>query len=188
MKSEDKTRLAYWFPLIEAAGIPVPRTTIIEMPKDAQECVWSAFDGKDGKKPEVMAAFVAEIAAAASKYGYPFFLRTDHTSGKHDWDNTCFVKAAADIPRHIFGIAEYSEMAGLIGLPWDVWAVREFLPTIPVGICPRYGNMPLCREFRFFVDDGEIRCWHPYWPMESFEQGGADTSLYDQLSPTTGRL
>lgn len=33
--------------------------------------------------------------------------------------------------------------------------------------------MPACREFRFFVNDAEIECWHPYWPEEALEQGGA---------------
>jgi hypothetical protein len=32
----QKTALSHWFPKIEAAGIPVPKTTIITMPKAAQ--------------------------------------------------------------------------------------------------------------------------------------------------------
>ncbi len=44
--NRDRTALSYWFPLIEAAGIPVPRTRIVRMPKEAQEAIWSAFDGK----------------------------------------------------------------------------------------------------------------------------------------------
>jgi hypothetical protein len=33
--------------------------------------------------------------------------------------------------------------------------------------------MPICREFRFFVSGGDIKCWHPYWPLAALEQGGA---------------
>lgn len=178
----DKTALSYWFPLIKAAGIPVPITTLIEMPVPAQESIWAAFDGQD-KNGEALLNFCDELKAAASAIGFPCFLRTDHTSGKHEWDRTCFVRSADDIPQHVFNIAEFSECADMLGLPWSVWAVREFLPTIPLGVCPSYGNMPVCREFRFFVDDGATRCIHPYWPRDSLDQGGADMSAlgYDQL-------
>jgi ATP-grasp domain, R2K clade family 3 len=174
----DKTSLTYWFPLIEAAGIPVPKTKIVPLSKEAQNSMFNWFDGKDGDGSE--APFFEQLAAAADEIGYPIFLRTDYTSGKHDWERTCFVKSAADLKQHVFNLAEYSEICDFMGFPWSVWVVREFLPTIPLGHCPNYGNMPLCREFRFFVDDGEVLCWHPYWPMESFEQG--DASLYNRLS------
>lgn len=26
------------------------------------------------------------------------------------------------------------------------------------------GNMPVNREFRFFVRDADVICFHPYWP------------------------
>src|SRR5258708_21148579 len=58
----EKTALSYWFPKIEAAGIPVPRTTIVHMPKEAQEAIWAAFDGKEGGDPK---PFFAELTAAA---------------------------------------------------------------------------------------------------------------------------
>jgi hypothetical protein len=45
--NRDRTALSYWFPKIQAAGIPVPRTTIVRMPKEAQEAIWAAFDGRN---------------------------------------------------------------------------------------------------------------------------------------------
>jgi hypothetical protein len=178
----DRTALSYWFPLIDAAGLPVPRTLITKMPVPAQQCIWAGFDGKDGDDPKALGAFIAQLKDLADRVGYPCFLRTDHTSGKHEWEHTCFVKSADRIGRHVFSIAEHSEICDMIGLPWDTWVVREYLPIIPHGVCPSYGNMPLCREFRFFVVDGEVKCWHPYWPAGAIEQGGADESLFDVLS------
>jgi len=32
--------------------------------------------------------------------------------------------------------------------------------------------MPICKEFRVFVDGGEVQCYHPYWPEGSLIQGG----------------
>ncbi len=174
----DKTALSYWFSKLKAAGVPVPKTKILHMPVAAQEVIWAAFDGDDGPDGGyAMKQFVAEIGAAASEFGYPFFLRTDLTSGKHNWESTCFVPSAADIAAHVFAIAEFSECVDMIGLRWDTWAVREFLPTMPIGVCPRNGNMPVCREFRFFVDDGKVRCSHPYWPKRALEQGGFSIAL-----------
>jgi|SRR5712671_6812069 hypothetical protein len=178
--NRDRTALSYWFPKIEAAGIPVPRTKIVHMPRAAQEAIWAAFDGKDAGDPK---PFFAELTAAASEIGFPVFLRTDHTSGKHNWKRCCFVPSADVIPQHVFNLAEFSECVDLIGLPWDTWVVREFLPTTPVGTCPRYGGMPICREFRFFVVDGETRCWHCYWPRHALEEGGAAADLdYEAMS------
>jgi hypothetical protein len=59
-----------------------------------------------------------------------------------------------------------------MGLPYSKWVVREFLPTKPIGKCPNYGDMPVCREFRFFVDNGVMRCAHPYWPRQALVDGG----------------
>ena len=185
----DRNDLSYWFPLIEAAGLPVPRTKILRMPTVAAEFVWQAQDGKIDADPTAWRAFGDEIKNAAAEFGRPFFLRTAHTSAKHDWDRACFVAGGANILQHIFAIAEYSECAGMIGLPWDTWAVREFLPTLPLGVCPAYGNMPICREFRAFVDDGRVRCLHPYWPLRALQEGGApadlDYSLLCELHPVT---
>lgn len=33
----DKTALSYWFPKLDAAGIPVPKTILLDMPIKAQE-------------------------------------------------------------------------------------------------------------------------------------------------------
>ena len=167
----NKTALSYWFPKIEAAGIPVPKTRIVKMPREAMESILAGFDGKDAGDPK---PFFETLKAAAAEIGFPAFLRTNHTSGKHEWERCCYLKSADDIPRQVFALAEYSEIAGgIMGLPWDTWVVREFLPTLPLGICPRYANMPICREFRYFVEDGHVRCWHPYWPEHALTRGGA---------------
>lgn len=176
----DKTALSYWFPKLLAAGLPVPRTTIIPMPTAAQEDICAAFDGQDGTG--AVKPFFDMLAAAAGEFGFPCFLRTDHTSAKHSWKRSCFLPSADDIPGHVSEIIEFSECCDLIGLPWDTWVVRELLPTMPDGVCPGYGDMPICREFRFFVEDGTVRCHHPYWPREALEHGGAPADLdYDAL-------
>lgn len=169
-KRHDPTALSYWFPIVRDAGLPVPRTTILEMPEAAQKAVWGIFDG-NAPADDSLNDFAAKLAGAAAEFGFPAFLRTDHTSGKHGWDRTCFVADPGNMAQHILEIATYSEMAGLMGLPWDTWVVREFLPTMPIGTAPGYGNMPLCREYRAFAEDGTLGCVHPYWPAFALDQG-----------------
>lgn len=172
------------FPLLESAGLPVPRTILVPMPDAAFRDVFRVFDGEPMNGDAL--PFFADIRAAADSIGYPCFLRTGQTSAKHFWERTCFLDAPESIPSHVIEIVEFSECASLVGLACDIWVVRELLPTKPLGICPEYGNMPLCRELRFFVAKGEVQCWHHYWPLESVKQGGADVSLYDELTSTDG--
>lgn len=182
MSEPDKNCLSYWFPTLFAAGLPVPSTHLLSMPPEAFRDVFHVFDGE--RTVGDLEAFALKVKEAADGIGYPCFLRTGQTSGKHDWKNTCHIPNAESIAQHIVNIVEFSECVQIIGLDCSVWAVRELLPTKPLGVCPRFGNMPLCREFRFFVADGEVKCWHPYWPLKALEQGGADVSLYDELAST----
>jgi hypothetical protein len=175
MSAVDLTALSYWFPIVEASGLPVPRTHIMQMPPSVQQTIMAHLWGEEAD-PSGVEAFAGELAAIAADLGTPLFLRTDQTSGKHDWERTCFVSDLSKLAGHLYAIAEYSECAGFPGLPWNTWVVREMLPTVPVALCPRYGNMPVCKEFRFFVDGGTVECFHPYWPRYALERGGCDLS------------
>jgi hypothetical protein len=174
----DRTALSHWFPLIQAAGLPVPRTTIVPIPLAAQEDIWAAYDGQPGNGG--MEAFLRDLAPRAAAIGYPLFLRNDHTSAKHQWSETCHVPGPDDLPARIFRLAEASECMGP-GLPWDVLVLREMLPTLPITTCPGYNGMPVNREFRCFVENDTIKCIHPYWPREALEKGGATAVNHDAL-------
>ena len=173
---DELSRLSYWFPRLEAAGIPVPRTILLDMPREAIGETWDVLDGSRAPRPH-LEAFADQVADAARTVGLPAFLRTDHTSGKHDWQRTCRLVAPQQVLRHVMALIEYSHLVDMIGLPFDKWAVREFLPTRPVGHCPNFGYMPVVKEYRFFVRDGEVVCWHPYWSEGALRQGGV---VFDQ--------
>lgn len=181
----NKTCMSYWLPLLQEAKLPVPRTIMVPMSHETFRDVYRVFDGLN--LTDASNSFFDELLAATDAMGYPCFLRTGLTSGKHNWESTCYLTDAAKLKGHVISIVEYGEMACLMGLQCDWWAVREFLPTHPLGTCPHFGNMPLCREFRVFVEDGAISCWHPYWPMKALEQGGAASAeTYERLSSMEG--
>jgi len=170
---DNRNCLSFWFPKIRDAGLPVPETCILTTSLSGESETDCIVLSKllDGETPKGWKDFVSAIANAADEVGYPFFLRTGHTSGKHNWERTCFVPTKGHIGQHICALVEWSETVDMMGLPYDVWAVREMLPTNPVCVLPAYGNMPLCREFRCFVRDGECVCVHPYWPWEAVWKG-----------------
>ena len=190
---DDLTALTHWFPLLDAAGLPVPKTRILMMPVGAQECILAGFEGNDGtpKQRADLRKFIGLLqAAVATVGGPPAFLRTAHTSDKHSWDRSCFIDAESSMMQHVLNLAEASEIiGGIMGLPWDTWVVREFLPTIPWTTCPNYGGMPVCREYRVFVvEEGRVCCLHPYWPEDALITGGADIDYDAFITLTSDEL
>jgi len=161
----DKKCLSYWLPLIEAAGLPVPRTVIVETDVELVALL-------DGESPIGLEGFLICLRAAGDQLGWPAFLRTGHTSGKHEWKRTCYVPSGDKLGRHVYALVEFSNCVNEpLGLPTNVWCMRELLPTKPVFTAPAYGDMPICREFRVFVDGDKVRCLHPYWPHEVLMRG-----------------
>lgn len=157
----DKNCLSYWFPRIKGAGLPVPATIILESP--------DLLPLLDGTRPEGMDRFLSQLQNAGMQLGYPCFLRTGQGSGKHRWRDTCYIASPEDFECHVRNLVEWSHEVDFFGLPHHIWCVRELLATAPV--VHAFEGMPICPEFRYFVRDGEVVCWHPYWPKDSLEEG-----------------
>jgi len=178
----DKDRvgidLAEWYPLLVAAGIPTPKTEIVRTDADLTPIL-------DGQTTAGFRALVAAVADAGSRIGYPFFLRTGFGSGKHDWNRTCLVNKPEDVHSHIANLVEWSHLVDLFGLPTKTWAVRELLPTQPVFTAFR--GMPITKERRYFVRDGQVLGYHPYFPPETIDNPSRPDweSLLEQLNKQT---
>ncbi len=165
----NKSSMAYWFPKIDAAGLPVPKTRFIVMPEVVKPILFAVFDGKPLEMIPEMEIFKQDLLDKAEIVGgFPLFLRTHHTSGKHDWAETCYVEKQHKIMNHILAIINYSECNSMFGeLDWSLWVVREMLPTKPAFHA--FNKMPIVCEFRIFAKDGELICCHPYWPPDAIE-------------------
>ncbi len=165
---EDLDCLSYWFPKLLAAELPVPRTRIVRIPTiSVRDDLLRALGGDDFIGTSN--TWLDVLRLAALEIGFPCFLRTGHTSDKHDWLRTCYLHRPDELTRHVLALIEFSETADFFGLSWNVWAVRELLPTKPVAVI--YRGMPLCREFRCFVRNDEVICLHPYWPEKDVKNG-----------------
>lgn len=159
MEEKRKSCLSRWYPLIKDI-IPTPKTWFIKSEVDLCE-LWN------GITPEGFNGLVLAIQHLAQVIGTPCFLRSGMTSNKHDWENSCYLPDAGyeTIASHIKNIVEFS---GMVDLPMDVWVVRELLPTL-APFKAFYGNMPITRERRYFINNGKVVCHYAYWPKESLE-------------------
>lgn len=161
LERDQQTRLSWWFPRIKRAGLPVPATIILRAP----EGLTSIADG--GPFPIGFDNFEGHMLNAITRVGGPpAFIRTDFTSGKHDWERTCWYTGERELGFHIIALVEYSMMVDIMGLPVDVFAFRQVIPTTPI-FHAFAGRMPIVREFRFFVRDGIVEHIQPYWPADA---------------------
>lgn len=129
--------LPEWYPVLEGR---TPRS------------IWLKWEG---------ALPVEEILASARNFGdVPLIVKDYVKSRKHEWNEACFIPSATDAEavervtrRFIEGQgAELNE--GLV--------LREFVPFEPLASHSR-SAMPLTKEFRVFVLDGEPLQILPYW-------------------------
>jgi hypothetical protein len=158
-----KSCITYWFPKLK--GLPVPKTFIIKTDITASEQF--RYIDNDNIIEDKIQKLVSDIKNHASRLGYPIFLRTGQTSAKHDWKNTCFVSNEKKIRYHIDRIILFSCVVDIFGLPADIWAVREFLHLDYAF--KAFDDMPISKEFRFFIDNGKITHEQFYWPENSIE-------------------
>lgn len=171
IRDEKRNDLAWWYPPLRDAELPVPQTEIVTFSGDLTALL-------DGETPEGFDGLVMGIEAAARVLADepPLFLRTGYLSGKHDWEDTCYL-ASFDpeiIGFHVANLVEASALAGILGLPHDTWAVRTWIDAEPLFRCRAYGNFPVTREFRLFAREGGVEHVQPYWPPDAVEEGNPD--------------
>lgn len=179
--------LTRWLPVLEAAGIPTPKTEVVRAGERWRELVSPLWDRP---YPDFFENFCFELMKACRKVSPagPWFLRTGQTSAKHFWKQACFVTDPAEIGKHVMALVEFSELADPLGLPYDVFAVREYLPVEPVAVLPNYNDMPLVPERRYFVRGGAVVCSHDYWPTKAIEQGLKRPAKGEDFTPLDAQL
>jgi hypothetical protein len=96
----------------------------------------------------------------------PVIVKDYVKSQKHYWHEACFIPSASDagaverVVRRFLELQGDSLNEGLV--------FREFVAFEPLAAHSRSG-MPLTREFRMFVRDGEVLCCAPYWGEGLYE-------------------
>ncbi len=164
MNEQEKNRLSslsYWFPKISKLGILVPKTIIVSC---NHEDIMKAYYGEQ----EIDMTFIEELMRAANNLKYPIFMRTDLSSGKHNWKNTCYVESIDRLIPNLFLLSEYNEIGRF---HYTSIVIREFL-QLETSFSAFPGHMPINIERRYFIREGRVICHHPYWPQEAFKDYG----------------
>jgi hypothetical protein len=158
---EGKSSMLYWYPKIKNLAIPQPRTVIVELEerKELDDMLDGDFSALD--------KYWEEIRKKAREIGFPLFMRTDLSSGKHEYKRSCYVEKLEDIRSHLFRIIDLSGL-GLIGMPYKAIVFREFIPLDSKFTA--WKDLPVARERRYFVNDGKLLCHHPYWFQDAIER------------------
>ena len=76
--SENKTSMAYWLPKILHLTIPMPKTVLIPV---------KFGEGGDYLSEQTH----IQVEETVKIMGYPVFIKTDMSAGKHSYTETCFV-------------------------------------------------------------------------------------------------
>lgn len=174
--SAESPSLASWFPILRDLPVKTPTTKWIELSDEEHSQLWGVLDGKRTLIRSI-ASSLQRMASDAPEVSYPLFLRTGQGSGKHHWSTTCHVDRAREMEAHIAKLVEWSAVVDPMGLPIDVWAIREMLPVRSIGTI--FDGLPLVPEIRVFLRDRQVVCAHDYWPLGALRQGGATQEQID---------
>jgi hypothetical protein len=150
--------ISSWYPILVELGIKTPRTIIVELDEDLTKWAYAETIPR-------LQEYIDRVQQATDEIGYPCFLRSGQTSHKHSWKRSCYVENSKTIGPQMFEIGYLCAMAD-----WPIvcFAARELIPTSPI-FTAFYGDMPVTREFRLFVNEGEIIHIQPYWPPAAIE-------------------
>lgn len=157
LTDDQRCSMLYWYPKIEGA-VPTPRTVFVPLPDENVEAWMDSGIPKD---------FVEKLRKE-NIFGYPVFMRTDQLAAKHSWIETCYVSKPEDMGGNCYRLIEENLMADFLGsMNPKAMVLREFL-KLDTSF-KAFKGMPVAREFRTFVENGKLVCYHPYWPKESIK-------------------
>lgn len=141
--------MLYWFPLVTDLPIPQPKTETVLKKKDW----WQYLDGKNFPEKDFY-----KLKSAIKRVGLPCFMRTDLSSGKHNYLDTCYIGTVTDLASHLFRLIESNAIH-------DLWfgaiIIREFIYLDYKFRA--FDGLPIAAERRYFIKDGKVVCHHPYW-------------------------
>jgi len=157
IEASKLSSMDYWFPKTKDLPIPQPRT---EVALKEGTVSWMEFLDT----PKIFDGQVEHLRSKAKELGYPLFVRTDQSSAKHSYINTCKVESEDRLMRNIYCLIEENIMCDL---NIQTLYFRDFIELDSVFTA--FNKIPIAPERRYFVKDGEILCHHPYWPEDAIK-------------------
>lgn len=154
----EDSSLLYWWPKIQDLEIPKPKTWIVKISREEL----LDFIGN----VDVLASYLVAMRSLIKEAGSPFFIRTDHLSGKHNWKDTCFVESIDKLIPNLRRLVLESESAQGMGMPINAIVIREYI-EMDSRFKAFEGELPISPERRYFIRDGKVESHSPYWFEEA---------------------
>ncbi|HUS81553.1 MAG TPA: hypothetical protein VM283_09820 [Armatimonadota bacterium] len=187
---DERNSMLWWWPRVQVLSgtnsplkhpINMPATTLIQCKEiDPLEWACAVEEGENPPDPPWMAEIEQAVTAhwhrqIRAKRGPRIglgtcFLRGDEASVKHEFADTCQVIEPECTARHVFNICQW-HLQQMFGPMLRGFAVRDWIEARNPIIATAYGNLPIGTEWRYYVRDGRVECFHPYWPEGAVEQG-----------------
>jgi len=145
---DKRNSLLYWYPIVKDVA-PTPKTAWVEV-KDPLDIDFDELVEK-----------VHELALELG--GYPVFVRTDHFSGKHEFENTCYVRSKETLRNNLVNLVDFSFAHDL---PLNAIVVREYV-ELDWKFKAFFGRLPIAPEVRVMIKDHDIDEWFFYWPEDA---------------------
>lgn len=171
---EIESSMLNWYPKVKDI-LPTPKTIMLRLSGREHTQLWGMLDGKPLTKTTKN-----QILIHAHQIGFPLFMRSDMGSGKHDWQDTCFVEKEEDLLTHLYSLVEWHACCDFFGKDFSALAFRELLPL--QSEFTAFAGMPVSVERRYFVRDGEVICGHPYWPEAAIRGYNLPADWKDRLA------
>lgn len=156
---KDKSSMFYWFPLIKDLPIPQPKTEMYRFDEMELESL------QQEQFPE---SIFEHVKPLAEKIGFPLFMRTDQSSCKHGWKQTCYVPSLEKLKSHTSELLMESMMQGWMSYTDNGLALRQYIP-LTTAFTAFHGDFPINKERRYFIRDGKVQCHHAYWYPSAIE-------------------
>jgi hypothetical protein len=168
----NPTSANYWLPLIEGAGLPVPRTLTVD--SYDHRAMLGVFYGEDWDGYD---AFSEDICKAAMDVGLPVFIRTDMGSAKHNGPVSYRLDRAEPIVltpllRDLVEDQESKFWLEPDATPSTILVRRWLDLDASFEAFGWRGNPghPIAREWRLFATAEGVECVHFYWPEHAIEE------------------
>lgn len=169
----NKNSALIWYPPLVAAALPVPKTEFVEFDPDD---LYPTLDGEPMRPGFPMAS----ITEAASRIGYPVFVRTDLASAKHVGPDAYRAESEGDLLRCVCLTFEDNALKD-IESDVSAFMIREWLDLPGAFTC--FHGHPIAREWRLFASSDEVKCEHFYWP-----EGAIDSWSWSKELPDDWKL
>lgn len=168
----NQSSMRYWWPRLEDVDVPTPETICVEASEQKIEL------GKlpNGEMDHLTCYYpddMDDIRDSVRKLGGPpAFIRTDQASHKHNMEEGSRIDSLENVDSNVWSVVEHNKMAGLGGLPYDRFYVREWLDL--EHYYTAFRGTPIAVELRFFLYEGDVHSCGFYWPEDSIRRPSID--------------